>query len=193
MERKAYPRFVYGFEHLFHHYIYTKCKKSECQICQQCLDIISYGVSLVVRVLLLEMYRSSEGSNLTVFLRPLLSKKQCYDVITNKRIDQTQDDVCMKQWRYFNKTYFPTLNLSILFPKDALYFLTFLSYSDTFHVLVDLYNELFTTHQLSFRAKTFVMLMWHLNGLIALNPGFVETMWGDALESNLIVWEEKQL
>lgn len=194
MDRKAYPRFVFGFEQLFSHFVDAGCRLPDCKQCQQCTDIISYGVSIVVRVLLLEVYRLSEGNNLTVFLRPLLSKKQCYHMMFENKFTQEKSDaadsmsVCMNQWSKFNATYFPNLKLSILFPKCALHYLPLLCYNDTFKVLHDLYDESFHSFPLSFRGKTFAMLMWHLNGLIALNPGFTETMWGESLESNLIVW-----
>ena len=194
MERKAYPRFVFGFEQLFIHWVNTACRLTDCKQCQQCMDITGYGVSIIMRVLLLEMNRLCEGSNLTLFLRPLLSKKQCQHMITKNQLIQEQGDtnntesIGMNQWSKFNTMYFPNLNLSILFPKCALLYLPFLCYNDTFHVLHDLYKELFQSFPLSLRGKTFAMLLWHLNGLLALNPGFVETMWGESLESNLIVW-----
>lgn len=199
MERKAYPRFVYGFEQLFCHLVNTTCRRSDCKQCQQCIDIISYGISLFIRTLLLEMYRLCEGSNLTVFVRPLLSKKQCQHMLDENIFIQNKDDndknsmdVYLNQWTKFNTTYFSNLKLSILFPKCALHYLPFLCYNDTFDVLLDLYHELFQNLPLSFRGKTFAMLLWHLNGLIALNPGFVETMWSEAIESNLIVWMSRQ-
>jgi len=198
MERKAYPRFVYGFEQLFSHLVNTTCRTPDCKQCEKCIDIISYGISLNIRVLLLEIYRLCEGNNLTVFLRPLLSKNQCYHMLTENIFiqdqfhDKSDISVCMDQWSKFNTTYFPNLKLTILFPKCALYYLPFLCYNDTFKILHDLYDELFHSDPLSFRGKTFAMLLFYLNGLLALNPGFVETMWGEALESNLIVWMSRQ-
>lgn len=194
MERKAYPRFVHGFEQLLKHFISdNKCTIPECKKCLHCKEIIGFGISLMLRVLLSETYRSHAGSNLTIFLRPLLSRKQCYHMLKENLFTRDQDIKDSNvYWTKFNETYFSQLKLVILFPEDVLYYLPFLCYNDTFKTLLDLYQEIFSQKKLSFKGKTFVMLMWHLNGLVAISPGFVHTMWGESIESCTIVWLSQQ-
>ena len=89
------------------------------------------------------------------------------------------------------KVYFPGLQglvTDIRLSYDAYMYIPLLKYNDTFNMLSKLYMEAVFQGPNSYRSQCFLLASWHMNGLVAINPAYVWTMWGEGLFNDLIVW-----
>lgn len=203
MERRGYPRFCHqDVEYSFAHWI-LHADRHDSTLCRWCnlnIHIVAYAVSIFIEHLLNEWYIQNAGSNTTIFMQSFINVNQAKDLLRQSQdflscqdIESMDNchDVAKKSLQELIGKYFPNLqNLvtDIRLSYDAYMYIPLLKYNDTFNMLSKLYMEGVIHGGNTYRSQCFLLASWHMNGLVAVNPGYVWTMWGEGLFNDLIVW-----
>lgn len=198
MERQSYPRFCNpDVEHSFAHWILHADRHDStlCHWCELNKHIVAYAVSIFIEHLVNEWYIQNAGSNTTIFMQSYINTDQAKDILKRKQQDidsmNNRCDVAKKNLKDLLEVYFPgleNLGINVRLSYDAHMYMPLLKYNSTFIMLSELYMEGVIHGANTYRSQCFLLVSWHLNGLVAINPGYVWTMWGEGIFNDLIVW-----
>lgn len=204
MDRQRYPRFCNkDVEHSFAHWILhsERHEIATCRWCELNMHIVAYAVSIYIEHILNEWYIQNAGSNSVVFMQAFINTKQAEDLLSRtchlleqQRDLQSEDtfyEVAKRNLQDIIDTFFPGLQgimTNIRLSYDAYMYMPLLKYNDTFNMLSQLYMEAVQQGGSNYRSQCFLLTAWHMNGLVAINPACVWSMWGEGMCNDLIVW-----
>ena len=208
MTSAPYPRFISSdIEELFIHWLQfdkyhegftLKDTVAFCCDCYFFKDCIDFGVMKQLDSLLQTWEKKLKYSNISSLLVGFMKEDEARFIFENVKCQKSVssfDDGILARNRieqmflfYFNSiTHKDLLEISI----DSGHYLPFITNCVAqFKALSVRYNELIMSEfkENLYYMVAFVLLNFHLNGLIAFSPAVVKLMWGDIFCESIIAW-----
>lgn len=169
----------------------------ECKDCTHFKNIVDYGVMLHLHAIVESWYIFVKGSNCSSLIAEYISVEQAENICKNiSYLDPSvydYDQIAKKRVEYFFTQYFPTVKRQEEFEDvfiNFAHYLPFIEECDVmFKTLAVRYNFILNNEKNNFYyTLVFVMLCFHLNGLLAFPPAIVKYMWAENLSKILIAY-----
>ena len=202
-----YPRFIkHEIEDIFihwlnfdRHHVGKKLEETikECEDCIYFKKILDFGVMLHLHTIVESWDTFVRGSDCSSLISEYISVDQAVNIYKNvPHLDPSVHDyreVEERRVQCFFAEYFPTIEKQDEFQTvffNLAHYLPFIEECDvTFKTLAVRYNFVLNNEKSNFYyTLVFVMLCFHLNGLLAFPPAIVKCMWAENLPKVLIAY-----